>query len=52
MEYERDRRMIGQRKGRYGCMTGMAAMRDVKAHYDTVYDPPSGMRLSPPPSTR
>ena len=45
MEYERDRRMIGRRKGRYGCMTGMAAMyrvaamRDVKAHYSTVYDP-------------
>src|SRR5271163_518776 len=26
MEYERDRRFIGRRKGRYGCMTGMAAM--------------------------
>ena len=26
MEYERDRRMIGRRKGRYGCMTGMAAI--------------------------
>ena len=45
MEYERDRRMIGRRKGHYGCMTGMAAMyrvaamRDVKAHYGTVYDP-------------
>src|SRR3984957_14950053 len=43
MEYERDRRMIGRRKGHYGCMTGMAAMyraaamRDVKAHYGAVY---------------
>ena len=42
MEYERDRRMIGRRKGHYGCMTGMAAMyrvaamRDVKAHYGAV----------------
>ena len=45
MEYERDRRMIGRRKGRYGCMTGMAAMyrvaamQDVKARYGSVYDP-------------
>ena len=44
MEYERDRRMIGRRKGRYGCMTGMAAMyrvhamRDVVAAYGSVYD--------------
>jgi poly-beta-1,6-N-acetyl-D-glucosamine synthase len=45
MEYERDRRFIGRRKGRYGCMTGMAAlylvaaMRDVAAAYGEVYDP-------------
>jgi cellulose synthase/poly-beta-1,6-N-acetylglucosamine synthase-like glycosyltransferase len=45
MEYERDRRFIGRRKGRYGCMTGMAAMyrvaalRDVKRLYGEVYDP-------------
>ena len=45
MEYERDRRFIGRRKGRYGCMTGMAAMyrvsalRDVKRQYGEVYDP-------------
>ena len=45
MEYERDRRFIGRRKGRYGCMTGMAAMyrvatlRDVKRVYGQVYDP-------------
>ena len=45
MEYERDRRFIGRRKGRYGCMTGMAAMyrvatlRDVKRVYGEVYDP-------------
>jgi poly-beta-1,6-N-acetyl-D-glucosamine synthase len=45
MEYERDRRFIGRRKGRYGCMTGMAAMyrvsalREVKAEWGTVYDP-------------
>ena len=45
MEYERDRRFIGRRKGRYGCMTGMAAMyrvaalRDVKRAYGAVYDP-------------
>jgi len=45
MEYERDRRMIGRRKGRYGCMTGMAALyrvaafRDIKANYGEVYDP-------------
>ena len=44
MEYERDRRMIGRRKGRYGCMTGMAAMyrvramRDVIAAHGSVYD--------------
>jgi cellulose synthase/poly-beta-1,6-N-acetylglucosamine synthase-like glycosyltransferase len=44
MEYERDRRFIGRRKGRYGCMTGMAAMyrvaalRDVKRVYGEVYD--------------
>jgi len=44
MEYERDRRMIGRRKGRYGCMTGMAAMyrvaamRDVVEAYGSVYD--------------
>ena len=44
MEYERDRRMIGRRKGRYGCMTGMAAMyrvhamRDVITAYGEVYD--------------
>jgi cellulose synthase/poly-beta-1,6-N-acetylglucosamine synthase-like glycosyltransferase len=31
MEYERDRRFVGRRKGRYGCMTGMAAMYRVKA---------------------
>ncbi|MGP0024277.1 MAG: glycosyltransferase family 2 protein [Streptosporangiaceae bacterium] len=45
MEYERDRRFIGRRKGRFGCMTGMAAMyrvaalRDVKRAYGEVYDP-------------
>ena len=45
MEYERDRRFIGRRKGRFGCMTGMAAMyrvaalRDVKRVYGEVYDP-------------
>jgi biofilm PGA synthesis N-glycosyltransferase PgaC len=45
MEYERDRRFIGRRKGRYGCMTGMAAMyrvaalRDIKRAYGAVYDP-------------
>jgi poly-beta-1,6-N-acetyl-D-glucosamine synthase len=45
MEYERDRRFIGRRKGRYGCMTGMAAMyrvatlRDVKRVHGEVYDP-------------
>jgi cellulose synthase/poly-beta-1,6-N-acetylglucosamine synthase-like glycosyltransferase len=45
MEYERDRRMIGRRKGRLGCMTGMAAvyrveaMRDVIRAYGEVYDP-------------
>jgi cellulose synthase/poly-beta-1,6-N-acetylglucosamine synthase-like glycosyltransferase len=44
MEYERDRRFVGRRKGRYGCMTGMAAMYrvralyDVKEHYGTFYD--------------
>ena len=44
MEYERDRRFVGRRKGRYGCMTGMAAMYrvralyDVKAHYGAFYD--------------
>lgn len=44
MEYERDRRFIGRRKGRYGCMTGMAAcyrvaaLRDVAANYGSVYD--------------
>lgn len=44
MEYERDRRFVGRRKGRYGCMTGMAAMYrvralyDVKAHYGSFYD--------------
>ena len=44
MEYERDRRFIGRRKGRFGCMTGMAAMyrvaalRDVKRAYGAVYD--------------
>ena len=43
MEYERDRRFIGRHKGRYGCMTGMAAMyrvaalRDVKRAYGAVY---------------
>lgn len=45
MEYERDRVMIGRHKGRGGCMTGMAAMfrvaalRDIKNIYGTVYDP-------------
>ena len=45
MEYERDRRFIGRRKGRFGCMTGMAAMyrvaalREVKRVYGEVYDP-------------
>jgi poly-beta-1,6-N-acetyl-D-glucosamine synthase len=45
MEYERDRRFIGRRKGRYGCMTGMAAvysvaaLRDVAATHGSVYDP-------------
>ncbi|MGA2824999.1 MAG: glycosyltransferase family 2 protein [Streptosporangiaceae bacterium] len=45
MEYERDRRFIGRRKGRFGCMTGMAAMyrvaalRDVKRVYGEIYDP-------------
>ena len=45
IEYERDRRFIGRRKGRFGCMTGMAAMyrvaalRDVKRVYGEVYDP-------------
>jgi cellulose synthase/poly-beta-1,6-N-acetylglucosamine synthase-like glycosyltransferase len=44
MEYERDRRFVGRRKGRYGCMTGMAAMYrvralyDVKARYGAFYD--------------
>jgi cellulose synthase/poly-beta-1,6-N-acetylglucosamine synthase-like glycosyltransferase len=44
MEYERDRRFVGRRKGRYGCMTGMAAMYriralyDVKEHYGSFYD--------------
>lgn len=44
MEYERDRRFVGRRKGRYGCMTGMAAMYrvkalyDVKAHYGSFYE--------------
>lgn len=44
MEYERDRRFVGRRKGRYGCMTGMAAMYrvralyDIKAHYGNFYD--------------
>ena len=36
MEYERDRRMIGRRKGRYGCMTGMAAMYRVRAMRDVI----------------
>jgi cellulose synthase/poly-beta-1,6-N-acetylglucosamine synthase-like glycosyltransferase len=31
MEYERDRRFVGRRQGRYGCMTGMAAMYRVRA---------------------
>lgn len=45
MEYERDRVMIGRRKGRGGCMTGMAAvfrvaaLRDIKDTYGEVYDP-------------
>jgi len=45
MEYERDRRFIGRRKGRFGCMTGMAAvyrvaaLRQVATRYGTVYDP-------------
>ena len=45
MEYEHDRVMIGRHKGRGGCMTGMAAvfrvaaLREVKATYGTVYDP-------------
>jgi poly-beta-1,6-N-acetyl-D-glucosamine synthase len=44
MEYERDRRFIGRRKGRFGCMTGMAAMykvaalRAVSRAYGSVYD--------------
>jgi cellulose synthase/poly-beta-1,6-N-acetylglucosamine synthase-like glycosyltransferase len=44
MEYERDRRFVGRRKGRYGCMTGMAAMyrvaalRDVRAVHGTFYN--------------
>jgi poly-beta-1,6-N-acetyl-D-glucosamine synthase len=44
MEYERDRRFIGRRQGRFGCMTGMAAMYkvrallDVRREYGTVYD--------------
>ncbi len=45
MEYERDRLMIGRHKGRGGCMTGMAAvfrvaaLREIKDTYGTVYDP-------------
>lgn len=45
MEYERDRRFIGRRKGNYGCMTGMAAvyrvaaLRQVHRRYGSVYDP-------------
>jgi cellulose synthase/poly-beta-1,6-N-acetylglucosamine synthase-like glycosyltransferase len=45
MEYERDRRFIGRRKGKFGCMTGMAAvyrveaLRDVESAYGGVYDP-------------
>jgi cellulose synthase/poly-beta-1,6-N-acetylglucosamine synthase-like glycosyltransferase len=45
MEYERDRIMIGRRKGRGGCMTGMAALfrvaalREIKDTYGEVYDP-------------
>jgi poly-beta-1,6-N-acetyl-D-glucosamine synthase len=44
MEYERDRVMIGRRKGRGGCMTGMAAvfrvaaLREIKNTYGQVYD--------------
>jgi cellulose synthase/poly-beta-1,6-N-acetylglucosamine synthase-like glycosyltransferase len=44
MEYERDRRFVGRRKGRYGCMTGMAAMyrvralREVKAEHGSFYN--------------
>ena len=48
MEYERDRRFIGRRKGKFGCMTGMAALYKVAALREviassygdgTVYDP-------------
>ena len=45
MEYERDRIMIGRRKGRGGCMTGMAALfrvaalREIKHTYGEIYDP-------------
>lgn len=48
MEYERDRRFIGRRKGKFGCMTGMAALYKVEALREviasshgagTVYDP-------------
>lgn len=47
MEYERDRRFIGRRKGKFGCMTGMAALYRVEALRDVmnsygegaVYDP-------------
>jgi cellulose synthase/poly-beta-1,6-N-acetylglucosamine synthase-like glycosyltransferase len=45
MEYERDRVMIGRRKGRGGCMTGMAAvfrvaaLREIKDTHGEVYDP-------------
>ena len=44
MEYERDRVMIGRRKGRGGCMTGMAAvfrvaaLREIKDTYGEIYD--------------
>lgn len=45
MEYERDRRFIGRKGGKHGCMTGMAALylvkalRQVEAVHGTVYDP-------------
>jgi poly-beta-1,6-N-acetyl-D-glucosamine synthase len=45
MEYERDRRVIGRKQGRVGCMTGMAAvfrvaaLRDVGRAFGAVYDP-------------
>ncbi len=53
MEYERDRRFIGRRKGRFGCMTGMAAMyrvaalRDVQRAYAEVYVKWAGVAAEP-----